>query len=76
MPKLNTPAMEKYKKKYDTEEKKQKNGSPGRAAMRRLLRNKTAVFGLCVIAFLILTAIFADVIAPYSYQEQNYSNIS
>jgi oligopeptide transport system permease protein len=35
------------------------------------MQNHLAVFGLCVVILLILVAIFADVIAPYSYQEQN-----
>lgn len=40
-------------------------------ALSRLMQNHLAVFGLCVVILLILIAIFADVIAPYSYQEQN-----
>ncbi|NNE37629.1 MAG: ABC transporter permease, partial [Gammaproteobacteria bacterium] len=40
-------------------------------AFSRLMQNHLAVFGLCVVIFFILIAIFADVIAPYSYEEQN-----
>ncbi len=40
-------------------------------AFSRLLQNHLAVFGLCVVIFFILIAIFADLIAPYSYEEQN-----
>ena len=36
-------------------------------------KNKMAMIGLFLIASLILVAIFADVIAPYSYDEQNAS---
>lgn len=38
---------------------------------RRLRKNKTAVFGLVIIAILLLTALFAPLIAPYHYDEQN-----
>jgi peptide/nickel transport system permease protein len=37
---------------------------------RRYSRNKMAVFGLALVILLVLTAIFADLIAPYSYREQ------
>lgn len=33
---------------------------------RRLKRSHTALFGLCIVILLILVAIFADVLAPYS----------
>ncbi|MCJ7513912.1 MAG: ABC transporter permease [Anaerolineales bacterium] len=39
-------------------------------AWRRLRRNRAAVLGGVIILILALTAIFADVIAPYSYYEQ------
>ena len=42
---------------------------------KRLMKNKTAVLGLCVIIVLILTAIFAEQIAPYGYDEQNYRQV-
>ena len=38
---------------------------------RRFKRNRLAVAGLVIIITLILTAIFADVIAPYPYDQQN-----
>lgn len=37
----------------------------------RLWRNKLAVFGLIIIAILVLTALFAPFIAPYDYALQN-----
>ncbi|MEA4846914.1 MAG: ABC transporter permease [Clostridiaceae bacterium] len=37
----------------------------------RLHRNKAAMFGLLVILLLIIMAVFAPFIAPYSYDEQN-----
>jgi oligopeptide transport system permease protein len=52
-----------------------KNIQQGRSlwqdTMSRLKQNHLAVFGLGVVIFLILIAIFADLIAPYSYEEQN-----
>lgn len=41
---------------------------------KRLIRNKAAIAGMVVILILILTAIFADFIAPYHYAEQNLEN--
>ena len=41
-----------------------------RDAWIRLLRNKLAVFGLIVICFFLFLAIFADMIAPYAYDNQ------
>ena len=38
---------------------------------RRLRRNWMAMFGLAIIVLIALTAIFADVIAPYDFREQN-----
>jgi peptide/nickel transport system permease protein len=42
-----------------------------RDALRRLMRNKAAVLGLIIILVLILSAIFASVVAPFSYDEQD-----
>jgi peptide/nickel transport system permease protein len=43
---------------------------------RRLRRNKLAMWGLVMLALLVLIAIFADFIAPYSYEFQDYSSVS
>ncbi len=43
---------------------------------RRLKRNRMAMFGFAVILIIVLTAIFADVIAPYSFREQNLRRIA
>ncbi|MBM7098016.1 ABC transporter permease [Bacillus sp. H-16] len=53
----------------------EKSLSPFQLAMRRFLRNKLAIAGLVVLAFFILVAIFADVIAPHSPTAHNYYNI-
>ena len=39
-----------------------------RDAWLRLLRNKLAVFGGCVVLFFLFLAIFADFVAPYHYE--------
>ncbi len=72
MPKLQTTAMERFNKtKISTN-----SGSPGRMAIRRLFRNKTSVFGIFIILFFLLLAIFGGFIAPYPYQAQNYNAIA
>ena len=40
--------------------------------MRRFKRNKLAVFGLCFLTILVIAAVFANVIAPGGYDQQNY----
>lgn len=52
------------------EMKMRKETNLWRDAWLRLLRNKLAIFGLVVICFFLFLAIFADVIAPYSYEKQ------
>jgi peptide/nickel transport system permease protein len=43
---------------------------------RRLRRNKLAMWGLGMLVLLVLTAIFADFVAPYPYEFQDYSSVS
>ncbi|MGK0297466.1 MAG: oligopeptide transport system permease protein [Gammaproteobacteria bacterium] len=40
-------------------------------ALTRLMQNRLAVFGFIVLVFFIMVSLFADLIAPYSYEEQN-----
>ena len=70
MAKIVTPAMIKYNKKH----KKGQKFSPAKEAWRRFARNKTALIGLALLGFLILVAIFATVIAPYTFEEQVVSD--
>ncbi|MCQ2406690.1 MAG: ABC transporter permease [Oscillospiraceae bacterium] len=73
MAKLVTPEMEKINKKLAREKKTRRAAnSPGMEAWIRLKRNKLAVVGMIIILALILVAIFADFIAPYSYDAQDY----
>ena len=44
-------------------------------ALERLIRNKMALFGLVVAAFLILLAIFGPIIAPYGYLDINLARV-
>jgi len=64
MPKLVTPEMEKINKK-----RAKSKGSYNfwTDAWKRLKRNRLAMVGLVIILLLALCAIFANVIAPYSY---------
>lgn len=54
---------------------KTKGNSLWRYTFIRLRRNHLAVAGFVVIAILMVTAIFADQIAPYNYAEQDYMMI-
>ena len=51
-----------------------KRRSAVKTFFKRLAKNKLAVVGLVIIAFLILIAIFGPIIAPYSYKEQDLNN--
>ena len=55
-------------------EKKEKRYSFARETFQRLMKNRLAMFGLFVLCVLVLTAIFADQIAPYTYDEMDFLN--
>ncbi len=55
--------------------KNNRKNSQWKDVWRRLKKNRLAMFGLFVLVLLVLVAIFADVIAPYGYDEQNYSEM-
>jgi peptide/nickel transport system permease protein len=50
--------------------------SPGQLALARLRRAKLAIFGLVVLAALVLAAVFAEAIAPYGENEIDLFNIT
>jgi len=47
-----------------------------RDAFRRILRNKLAVVGGIVVILMVLIAIFADLLAPYSYTKTNFGRLN
>jgi peptide/nickel transport system permease protein len=49
--------------------------SPGARAWRRLLRRKSAAFGLAIIVAFVLIAVFAPLIAPYDPAQQAWASI-
>lgn len=59
-----------------TVKKRKKKESQLSQIMKRLATNKLAMVGLVVMAILILVAIFAPFIAPYSITEQDYGYIA
>ncbi len=77
MAKMVTPEMVKINKRLARENRGRqgKPSSPGREAWLRLKRNRLAVVGMIVLGLLVLIAIFAKWLAPYSYAEQNYDAI-
>ena len=52
------------------------HSSLSRDALRRLRKNRLAMAGLMVVIVLALLAIFADVLAPYSYTKVNFSRLN
>lgn len=52
---------------------KNKKRSQASETWKRLRKNRLAVMGLAILALIILLAIFADYIAPYPYELQDYS---
>jgi len=53
---------------------KNKSNSQFVMAIKSLKRNKLAMLGLAILLILVLLAIFADFIAPYSYEDQDLAN--
>jgi oligopeptide transport system permease protein len=48
---------------------------PGRQALRRLLRNRLAAFGLCVVSIIAAVALFADWLAPHPYDYARFDRV-
>ena len=72
MAKVHTPAMDLAKKRRGKSQRSQAN-SPLQQAWKRLKRNKSALVGMVLLGFMVLVAVFANFIAPYSYIEQDYT---
>lgn len=62
--------MSKKTSDYDFEQKTYGTSIWGEA-FKRLLRNKAAIIGGVIFLCVVLVAVFADVIAPYGYEEQS-----
>jgi peptide/nickel transport system permease protein len=56
------------------EEAEEKAASIWSESWKSFKKNKMAIIGLSLVIFFILLAIFAPIIAPYSFEEQNLSN--
>jgi len=54
-----------------TVKKKSSSASGFGAVMKRLRKNKLAMVGLLIIIVLLICVVFADVLAPYSYEEMD-----
>lgn len=52
-----------------------RNESRAQEVWRRLRKNRMAVFGLIFLTFIVFVAIFADVLAPYGYDDQDISRM-
>lgn len=70
MPKINTPAMQKLQKQNHSKPVKQ---TPWSNTLKRIKKDKSAMFGLFIIGILFICAIFPSYIAPYGYDDQDYS---
>lgn len=73
MSKIKTPDIERLEKQRLRNGDSGKRYSFARDAWRRLKRNRTAVVGLCIIVFLLLVGLLADVIAPYDPAYTDYT---
>lgn len=61
-------------KKNQTTDLEKKHSQLG-DIMKRLFRNKLAVFGMILVILLVFSAVFAPLIAPYDYAAQDYDNV-
>ena len=71
MAKMHTPAMEKIERR-NAKRKKPVKSTPAYESWKRFKRNPTALIGLVAVILLLLVAIFANFIAPYDYQSQDF----
>ncbi len=71
MAKMQTPAMEKLQRQR---KKRPRKTGPWSEAWYRMRRNKAAMFGLIIVAALLVLALFPQYIAPYGEDEQIYED--
>ena len=55
---------------------RQKKESFSKQTLKRLCKNKVAVFALVVLVILALLAVFAPLVTPYGYEEMDFMNIN
>ena len=53
---------------------KKRRNSQARDVLRRLFKNKGAVVGLCILVIFVLACVFANVLSPYDYAQQDLTN--
>lgn len=70
-----TPAMERYRAKQTKKKDRKQISGPFKEAFKRLLRNKLAIVGMVIVILIILVAIFAPILAPFGYDDQDYMSI-
>lgn len=71
MSKITTPAMVAIEKRQSMKKRKKKDFSFWADAWKRFSRNKLTMLGLCLIGLLLLIAIFANELIPYTYVKTN-----
>ena len=75
MSKISTPEMEKIERRRRTRKGTLKRSTPLTDSFKRLMKNRPAVVGSIIVIVMILIAVFANFIAPYSPEVQDYSSI-
>lgn len=60
-------------KKSDSKEKRAKSSGLWRLVFRRFKKHKSGMIGLGIVIVMVFIAIFAPLIAPYPYDEQNFA---
>ena len=64
--------MKKAKQSHLNEDEALKKRSQARDVWRRFRSNKLAMAGLMIVILVVLSAVFANFLAPYNYSAQNY----
>jgi ABC-type dipeptide/oligopeptide/nickel transport system permease subunit len=73
MAKTVTSEMKKINAKRYDRSGNLKKSTPATEAWKRLKKNKPAIVGMIIVTFMLLVAIFANIIAPYKPDLQDYS---
>lgn len=76
MAKFRTPEMDAIDRRNRKYRARHARSTPFRESWIRFKRNRTAVVGLVLIVLLILMAVFANALAPYTYSKQDYTALN